>query len=180
MRLEPRTTALLLVDVQERLFDHMHNAEHLEERLKVLLQGLQILKIPIFCNQQYTQGLGETIHSLRELLGEHSVYEKKTFSCCHNEVLMKDLLQKGIKTVILAGIETHVCVLQTALDCLEAHLQTWVCADATSSRKASDHEMAKMRFMQEGVRLSSVESLLFELMQSSQHPAFKSISALVK
>jgi len=180
MRLNPHTTALMLVDVQERLFHHMHHYERLGERLNVLLQGLQALKIPIFCNQQYTQGLGKTIPSLRERLGEHSVYEKKTFSCCHNEVLMNDLKQREIDTVILAGIETHVCVLQTALDCLDAHFQTMVCVDATSSRKESDGEIAKTRLVQEGVRLCSVESLLFELMQSSQHSAFKMISALVK
>lgn len=180
MKLNPHSTALLLVDVQERLFYHMHEYATLEKRLGTLLQGLQLLHIPIFCNQQYTKGLGETIPSLREILGEHHVYEKKTFSCCRNEAIMSALKQQGIENVILAGIETHICVLQTALDCLDASFQTIVCADATASRHISDCEIAKTRFIQEGIRLSSVESLLFELMQSAEHPAFKAISTLVK
>ena len=180
MRLSPYQTAMLLVDVQERLFGHIEGHEEIEKHLLVLLQGLQTLNIPILCNQQYTKGLGATIPSVRTLLGETTIYEKRTFSCCQNGDVMDALKALHVTCVMVAGVESHVCVLQSVLDLLEAGFEVIVCADAIGSRTIKDHEIALLRMAQEGARIGSVESLLFELLQSADHPQFKEISHLVK
>lgn len=180
MSLLVEETALLLIDVQERLFGHIENHALIEKHLLVLVQGLQSLEVPLLCNQQYTQGLGETIATLRALLGDSVVYEKRTFSCCQNEDVMERLKALHVKRVIVAGVESHVCVLQSVLDLLEAGFEVMVCADAIGSRKEKDHEIALRRMEQESARLCTTESLLFELLHSANHPQFKAISALVK
>ena len=180
MRFHSCQTAMLLVDVQERLFSHIHSNEMVEKYLLILLKGLKCLDVPILCNQQYTKGLGETIASVRTLLGETTVYEKCTFSCYKNDEVIETLKSLQVKSVILAGVETHVCVLQTALDLLDAGFEVILSTDTMGSRKRSDHEIALRRMEQEGVRLSTSESLLFELLQSALHPKFKEVSALVK
>ena len=180
MHLCPDKTAMLLVDVQERLFVHIEASTLVEKHLLTLVQGLQNLEIPIFCNQQYTQGLGETIASLRSLLGEMKVYEKRTFSCYKNKDVMEALKMLQIKQVIVAGVESHVCVLQSVCDLLDAGFEVMVCTDAIGSRKSRDHEIALSRMQKEGAWLCTTESLLFELLQSANHPQFKTISALVK
>ena len=180
MSLLVEETALLLVDVQERLFGHIDNHALIEKHLLVLVQGLQSLEVSILCNQQYTQGLGETIASLRAVLREDVVYEKRTFSCCQNSEVMERLKALHVKRVVVAGVESHVCVLQSVLDLLEAGFEVMVCADAVGSRKPKDHEIALRRMEQEGARLCTTESLLFELLHSANHPQFKAISSLVK
>lgn len=180
MRLSSHQTALLLIDVQERLFGHIENHEMIEKHLLVLLQGLQHLDIPIVCNQQYSKGLGETIESVRSLLGAPNVYEKRTFSCCQNPNVMEALKLLHVKSVLVAGVESHVCVLQSVLDLLDAGFDVMVCADAIGSRKEKDHEVALLRIRQEGARVGTVESIVFELMHSADHAQFKNISALVK
>ncbi|KFL34455.1 MULTISPECIES: isochorismatase family protein [unclassified Sulfurospirillum] len=180
MRLFQQQTAMLLVDVQERLFGHIEGHASIEKHLLVLLQGLQSLDIPIVCNQQYTKGLGETIESIRTLLGEVEIYEKRTFSCCQNPDVMEALKALHVKRVIVAGVESHVCVLQSVLDLVDAGFEVIVCADAMGSRKAKDHDLALLRMSQEGARMGSVESLLFELLRSADHAQFKTISNLVK
>jgi len=180
MRLLANETAMLLVDVQERLFGHIEGHELIEKHLLVLLQGLQALDVPIVCNQQYTQGLGETIAPLRAILNETRVYEKRTFSCCQNSDVMEKLQTLNVKRVIVAGVESHVCVLQSALDLLDAEFDVMLCVDAIGSRKHKDHEIALRRMEQEGVKLCTTESVLFELLHSANHPQFKAISSLVK
>jgi len=180
MRAKVNETAMLLVDVQERLFVHIEGHTIIEKHLLVLLQGLQALEVPIVCNQQYTQGLGETIGSLRALLGNTTVHEKRTFSCCQNPDVMKYLKDLALKRVIVAGVESHVCVLQSVLDLLDAGFEVMVCVDAIGSRKHKDHEIALRRMEQEGAKLATTESVLFELLQSANHPQFKTISTLVK
>lgn len=180
MRLKQEETAMLLVDVQERLWQHMEEKEALKESLSVLLQGLQCLHIPILCNQQYTKGLGETIAPLKAILTKTYVYEKQTFSCCQNSDVIEALKALHVKKVILAGIESHVCVLQTALDLLDLGYEVIACGDAMRSRKSGDHAMALRRMESEGVVLGSTESILFELLGGATHPQFKQISTLIK
>ena len=180
MRLFPEKTAMLLVDVQERLFMHIEDHERIEKHLIALIQGLQHLEIPILCNQQYTQGLGETISSLRAVLHEKSVYEKRTFSCCQNGDVMAILKALNVTCVVVAGVESHVCVLQSVRDLIEAGFEVMLCVDAIGSRKYKDHEVALRRMEKEGAWLCTTESLLFELVQSANHTHFKAISGLVK
>lgn len=180
MRINPSETVMLLVDVQEKLFPHIENNASLGLRLEILLKGLGILEVPIFCNQQYTARLGETLPVLSELLSSKDVYEKRAFSCCDNPDMLKALEGTTTRNVILAGIETHVCVLQTVLDLVASGYTPVVVVDACGSRHQSNHEVALRRMEKEGAILTTSESLLFELMRTSTSPHLKAISGLVK
>lgn len=168
------------VDVQERLFPFISNNEELEKNLVTLVKGLQLLDVPMIINEQYKKGIGETIPSLRELIEDYPHFEKTTFSCCGQEEGLSAIKNSGKKIVILAGIETHVCVLQTALDLLEEGLQPVLVTDCVNSRKEKDRDMAIQRMIQAGVIPTTYESLLFELTVNAKHPRFKEVSKLVK
>ncbi|PLY08019.1 MAG: hydrolase [Arcobacter sp.] len=180
MRIKAEECVFVQVDVQERLFPHIADNEELEKNLITLISGLKLHEIPIIVNEQYKKGIGETIASLRELTDDYPHFEKTTFSCCGNEDGLAAIKASGKKFVILAGIETHVCVLQTALDLLEEGLQPVLVTDCVNSRKAKDKDMAIQRLIQAGVIPTTYESLLFELTVNAKNPVFKEISKLVK
>ena len=180
MRIDLETTVMLLVDAQERLFPHINNHTALGLRLEVLLKGLAILEVPIFCNQQYTEKLGSTLPSLFSLLKSKKVYEKRTFSCCDNPDILQVLKQSHAKTIIVAGTETHVCVLQTVLDLITNDYTPVVVVDAVGSREHNNHEIALKRMEKEGAILTTTESILFELLRTALHPRFRAVIALVK
>ena len=180
MRIRAEECVFVQVDVQERLFPHINNHEELEKNLVTLLKGLKLHEIPFIINEQYKKGIGETIAPLREIVDADPHYEKTTFSCCGQEDGMAAIKASGKKYVILAGIETHVCVLQTAMDLLEAGLQPVLVTDCVNSRKPHDKETAIARMIQAGVIPTTYESLLFELTVNAKNPVFKQISALVK
>ncbi len=180
MKIKAENCVFVQVDVQERLFPFISNKEELEKNLITLVKGLQLHEIPFIINEQYKKGIGETIPSLRELVDEYPHFEKTTFSCCGNEDGLAAIKATGKKFVILAGIETHVCVLQTALDLLEEGLQPVLVTDCVNSRRQSDKDMAIQRLIQAGVIPTTYESLLFELTVNAKHPVFKEISKLVK
>ena len=180
MRIDANDAVFCLVDVQERLYPHMTNKEEVEKNLVTLVKGLQLHEIPFIVNEQYKKGIGETIPSLRELVDSYPHFEKTTFSCCKNEPTMEALKAANKKFVIVAGIETHVCVLQTCIDLLEAGLQPVLVTDCVTSRKQKDTDMALQRLIQAGVVPTTYESLLFELTVNAKHPQFKEISKLVK
>lgn len=180
MKIKAENCIFVQVDVQEKLFPHIANNEELEKNLVTLVKGLQLHEIPMIINEQYKKGIGETIASLRELIDEYPHFEKTTFSCCGQEDGLAAIKASGRKYVILAGIETHVCVLQTALDLLEEGLQPVLVTDCVNSRKEKDKEMAITRLIQAGVIPTTYESLLFELTVNAKNPVFKEISKLVK
>lgn len=180
MRIHANDALFCLVDVQERLFPHIKDYEKLEKNLLTLVKGLQLHEIPFIINEQYKKGIGETIPSLNELVESYPHFEKTTFSCCKNEPTFEAIKELKRKFVIVAGIETHVCVLQTCIDLLEAGLQPVLVTDCVGSRKEHDTEVAISRLVQAGVIPTTYESLLFELTVNAKHPAFKEISKLVK
>ena len=180
MKVKVDEAVFCLVDVQERLFPHMANKDIVEKNLVTLVKGLRLHEIPFIVNEQYKKGIGETIPALRELVDSDPHFEKTTFSCCANEPTMSAIKASGKKTVIVAGIETHVCVLQTCLDLLEAGLQPVLVTDCVSSRAEYNTVMAIERLVQAGVIPTTYESLLFELTINAKSPVFKQISSLVK
>ncbi|WP_027001441.1 isochorismatase family protein [Hugenholtzia roseola] len=180
MRIRKDNTAFILVDVQERLFPHIFEAERLEKKLHTLISGLQILQVPILVSEQYTKGLGKTIESLQPLVANLPTAEKMAFSCYQEERMVLQIERWQANFVILAGIETHVCVLQTALDLLEAGKTPVIVADAVSSRFENDKIIALQRLVQAQCLITTVESLLFELCVKAGTPTFKEISRLVK
>ncbi|MFN8207709.1 MAG: isochorismatase family protein [Bacteroidales bacterium] len=179
MRILRNETIALVIDVQERLFPHMDDGEGLKKNLLVFIEGLKILEIPMLLTQQYTKGLGPSLQEIREALPVPSL-EKMTFSCCDEPVILQKIQTAQRKTVLLTGIETHVCVLQTALDLLAMGFQPVLIRDCVSSRKLRDKETALVRMQQEGVLFSSAESVLFELTREAGTETFKAISKLVK
>ena len=180
MRFEREMCVGVVVDVQERLFRSMQHKEQLEKNLIILIRGLEALGVPLLKTQQYTKGLGPTIDSVNEEMGSIPAIEKLSFSCCEEPSFMKALEKVGRKQVILAGIESHVCVLQTALDLAQGAYVPIVVEDCVSSRKGSDMATALSRMQAEGIRITSYESILLELCREAGGDMFKQILGLIK
>ena len=180
MRIGRGNTVGLVVDIQERLVPVMSGKEQLLKNCRMLIEGLQVLKVPVLVTQQYTQGLGMTVPEISSVINEFRPIEKRDFSCCGEPGVMDELRRLGAQNVIICGIESHVCVLQTALDLKDAGFTPVIVFDAVSSRYPENLELARERFRHEGIMMTSAESVLFELTVSSAAPEFKAISRLVK
>jgi len=180
MRILKENTAALIIDIQERLYPYIFEHEQLTQNTSILIKGLQAIKIPIIVTQQYTRGLGETIEPLKAVLGNYDYIEKIAFSCCDEAKFMDELHQLKKKFIIITGIESHVCVLQTTIDLLENNFVPVVVEDCVSSRKITDKNTAIRRMQQAGAIISTYESILFELLRYSGNDDFKVISKLVK
>ena len=180
MRFHKENVAGVLIDVQERLFPHIHDHQNLAKRLSILIQGLKILDVPLLVTEQYVKGLGNTIAELSPHIEGIKRFEKMTFSCCGNEDFMEALIRTRKREMILFGIEAHVCVQQTYLDLLNRGLTVVIVADCISSRKQYDKEIALERMRQEGARITTTEAILFELCKESGNETFKQISKLIK
>lgn len=170
----------LVIDFQEKLMPVMDKAEALEARTGILLKGLRTLEVPMLFTQQYTKGIGMTIPSLFEAAGEEKYFDKITFSCMDDETIRNAVEASGKKNVIVCGIESHICVLQTCMDLKEAGYTPILVVDCMSSRKESDKEIAILRAQQEGILLTTTEAILFELTRKAGNPTFKEISRLIK
>ncbi|MBL7998316.1 MAG: isochorismatase family protein [Candidatus Kapabacteria bacterium] len=180
MRIEPHSSLAICIDVQERLFHHMDSYISLEMKLVTLTKGLQLFNVPMIISEQYTKGLGETVSALVETFNDYTPMEKSAFSCYDDTAIRSAIEQSDRKTIILYGIESHVCVLQTAIDLRAHNYSVVVVADAVSSRHAADKDFALRRMQHEGVMLASTESLLFEICRYSGTDTFKKLSELVK
>jgi nicotinamidase-related amidase len=180
MRILKEHTAGLIIDIQEKLFPHIHRYEKVANNTRILIEGLKVLEIPLLVTQQYTKGLGGTIPAIAEVLAGQPHIEKISFSCCDEPAFMKELNQLGKRFFVLAGIEAHVCVLQTALDLIENSYVPVVVQDCVSSRRKNDIRIAMERMQAEGAIISTYESLLFELCRYAGTDSFKQISSLVK
>lgn len=174
-------TGFLLIDVQDKLFPLVDHSCEVFKKIHLLIEGFNILDIPIWVSEQYPEGLGSTLERLKNVLKPNTVYLRKTsFSCLKDDSLRKTLLASSIDQWILAGIEAHVCVLQSAKDLIKAGKQVAVINDAISSRSIYDFSTAIAEMRDIGVRVTSTETVLFELVENSKAPEFKSISSLVK
>lgn len=180
MRILKENTIGLVIDIQERLVPVMEENEQLIENCSKLIQGLQILGLPLIVTQQYTKGLGETIDEIKSVINDFQYIEKKDFSCFDEPVFAKKLELSGALNVIICGIESHVCVLQTAIDLKAAGYNPLVVLDCVSSRSLVNIDLASERFRYEGIMMTSFESVLFELTRSAVADGFKEISRLVK
>jgi nicotinamidase-related amidase len=178
--LDRHQAALLVIDIQARVHAVMCFGAQVEGNAVKLIRGFQILRAPLYVTEQYPQGLGPTIPAVAEALAGVQPLQKMSFSCCGNEALMAGLKQGGIHQLVLCGIETHVCVSQTAHDLLAQGFQVHVARDAVSSRRESDHGNALERMRAAGAIITTTEAALFELMVRADIAEFKSISALVK
>ncbi len=170
---------LLIVDVQVKLVPLIANAERMISNCRRLIAGAKILDVPAFATEQYPKGLGATVGALQELLG--SIPEKHRFSCA--EVLNWGMAAEQADNrfqIVVAGIESHVCVLQTVFDLLAAGFQVFVPADAIASRGELDWKIALDRMSSGGAVITTTESVLFEWCERSGTAEFKQISQLIK
>jgi len=179
-RLDRQHTALLVIDIQDRVHAVMRYRETVETNTLKLIRGCQLLHVPIFLTEQYPKGLGHTIFSIRNALQTALPLQKMSFSCCGNDELMQALQEKSVRQVALVGIETHVCVLQTALDLLAGGYQVHIARDAVSSRHELDHQTALLRLQQAGAIVTTAEAALFELLARADAAEFKEVSKLIK
>ncbi len=178
--LQREKTALLIIDVQEKIIGVMRKPERLVSNLLKLVQGIKIMNIPIFFTEQYPKGLGPTIPELKEKLEKSDAVQKMSFSCFGAGDLFSELRKKDIEQIIVCGIESHVCVQQTVLDLLANGFQVDVAADAVSSRKKFDYEIALQRMRSHGAEITTTESILFELLKVCGTDEFRAVSKLVK
>ena len=178
-QLKREDTALLVVDVQERLAAAMEPeaAARMLGRLGALIEGARVLKLPIVATEQYPKGLGHTVAAIRERLGDAPVVEKLKFSALDDRVRPR---LSGRRNVVIAGMETHVCVYQSVRDLVLEGRHPVVCIDAVLSRTAVDREAGLELARAAGATLSSVEAVLFDLLGVAGTPEFKKISAAVK
>ena len=180
MRILKDNSVALVIDIQERLLPHMAENESVLKNNETLIKGFQVLNVPIVVSEQYTKGLGFTVEPIKQLFEEFASFEKTSFSCCDNEAIDQHLKSFGKKYVILSGIETHVCVLQTAIDLLERGLVPVVVENCVSSRILNDKQIALNRIAGMGGIVTTYESILFELTRTAGTESFKAISKLVK
>ena len=171
---------LLLVDVQGKLAELMHGRKELFENLTRLIKGIRVLELPIIWMEQYPKGLGETVPEIKALLDGFKPYPKVSFGCGGDETIMNAVRDLGRKQTIVAGIETHVCVYQSCKQLLDEGFDVTLVVDCTSSRTKLNKEVGVSALENAGVKLSSVEMLLFELLHEAGGDKFKKISQLVK
>ena len=181
MLLSASQVSLLIVDVQERLLPAMVEPDRVASRCKFLLQAAETLQIPVIISEQYPKGLGHTVPELAT--NSASTFEKLSFSCWRDAAMKEHFIKLhdgGRPLVVVAGIEAHVCVLQSCVDLYNAGFGVFVVADAASSRKLDSATLALERLRQIGIQVVNTEMVVFEWLEKAGSAEFKSLSALIK
>ncbi len=171
-------SALLVIDVQEKLMVKIPGAQNVTLNIAFLLDVARLLSVETAATEQYPKGLGPTVAPLAQRLPSRP--DKLAFSSCAVPNLLDGFRARGRTKIVLTGIEAHVCVLQTTLDLLAAKFQVYLAVDALASRYAIDREIALRRLEQAGAIVTTVETCAFEWLGGSNHPQFKAVSALVQ
>ncbi|MBN2238387.1 MAG: hydrolase [Dehalococcoidales bacterium] len=173
-------TALIIIDIQEKLFRVMHEKEELASSAGKLLKGIQALDIPVILTEQNPKGLGPTIPELSELMPDTEPIVKFDFSCYREEAFRQKLTEVNRRQLLVTGIETHICVYQTAVELAAAGYKTAVVTDCVSSRTPENRDKAITRMVSEGIKVTTTEMILFELLGTARHEKFRDISAIIK
>ena len=166
-RLDPSQAALMVIDMQGRLAQLMCNAGSLEQEAARMIRGARLFELPVFWMEQIPEKLGPTREVVAQALEGLTPFVKHTFSGWQDPAIRDRLQSSGRKQVLLVGIESHVCVWQTARDLLDAGYEVWAVSDAIGSRQASNRELGLMRMKEAGVQLTSVEMALFEMQKQA-------------
>ena len=178
--LKKETSALLIIDMQERILPVIRNYEFVLENTIKLIKGYKAMQLPIYFTEQYPKGLGLTSSKVLEELSGYTAYQKMSFSCSDAENLFDELHKKKLSQIVVCGVESHVCVQQTVLDLIANDHQINLAADAVSSRKEIDYKIALDRMRKFGAEVTTTESILFELLEVCGTPEFKEVSKIVK
>ena len=183
MLIDAEKSTLLIIDMQERLLPAMHEPLVVERRCGILLKAARALDLPVIVSEQYPKGLGHTVPGLRADIGNAPVFEKLAFSCWRDTALKSHLIghhDGGRPLAIVAGIEAHVCVLQTCIDLANAGFGVFAVADAMASRLTASANLAGDRLRQSGVQMVNTEMAIFELLGRAGTAEFKQLSALIR
>ena len=179
--LQLKNTALVVVDLQEAFRSPIPDFSMIVDQTSIAVRGFQILEVPIIVTEQYPKGLGRTAEEILYCLPDNTeIIEKTTFSACGANSFIEKLKSLGTTQVVLAGIEAHICINQTAHDLLNEGFQVHLLLDCVSSRITHDKHTGIEKMKQSGVIPSNVEIALFELMRDARHEKFKKIQGLVK
>ncbi len=184
MRMHQRLSQLLVVDIQEKVLPPIPNKQDIVERTTRLIEAAKTLGIPITVSEEYPKGLGRTVEPLRKAMGNHASYfEKLEFSGMKNDPLrhhLEDHRDQGRGQIVIAGIETHVCVTQTALDLIADGFEVFIAADAVGSRAETSRELALRRLDRCGAFIVDSEMVLFEWLEKAGTAEFKALLPLIK
>lgn len=179
--LDRNKTALVIVDLQEAFRSVISDFPMIASRASTAVRGFQILNLPIFITEQYPKGLGRTAEEvLINIPADFEVFEKTTFSSCGSNEFNEKIKERNISQVLLCGLETHICVNQTAHSLLNRGIEVHLLTDAVGSRFTADKETALEKMQINGVMPSTVEMALFELLRDAKHEQFKEIQNLIK
>ncbi len=176
----PKETLLLIIDVQGKLAQAVFQAESVEKSISKLIRACKVLDVPVLVTEQYPKGLGHTVEPLRELLAESVPVEKLSFSCCGTPDFMQRLRSFNRNDILVAGMETHVCVYQTAVELIEFGYNVHLVTDAVSSRTEENKNLGIRCIAKAGAALTSTEMAVFELLRVAEGEQFKAISRIVK
>jgi nicotinamidase-related amidase len=180
LMLTTENSALVLVDVQGKLAQAMHDRQRFLDNTIKLVKGTQILGLPVLWTEQNPAGLGPTIPEIAELLPNQNPLDKFSFSCCGDQVFVDELKALDRKNMLVAGVEAHVCVYQTAADLVDLNYNVQVVADAVASRTPENKHIGLERSKEAGAGLTSTETVLFELLKVAEGDKFKQIINIVK
>jgi nicotinamidase-related amidase len=178
--LKAQDAVVVIVDVQGKLATLMYQKDELFANVVKILKGVKVLGIPVLWNEQIPDKLGSTIHEIRDVLADMTPMVKATFSCCGNDAFSQALKALHRKQVLLVGMETHICVYQTALDLKSRDYEVYLVEDAVSSRTADNKRIGIEAMREAGVWITSVEMALFEMLRVAEGRAFKQIVEIVK
>ena len=177
-KLSSKVNALLIIDLQEKIIRPIFNKDSIIKNIKKLVNAYQILEENIFISEQNPLKLGATIPELLPKNGFKKI-EKMEFSLANIKEFLEELKNKKITNLIVCGIETHICIQQTALDCLQKGFEVIIVSDAMSSRNRVDHEIALQRMTKSGAILTTTESIIFELCKTADRKEFKEIRNII-
>lgn len=173
-------SVLLIIDIQEKLLNAVFNKESLIKKSEIITKASGILNLPVIITEQYPKGLGSTVEYIRNAVPNAQIFEKNTFSALDNNEIFQAIKNSNKKQIVLFGIETHICVNQTANALVEAGYEVNVISDACGSRVLFEHTAGIDRMKSNGANIITAEIALFEWLKSSKHPNFKEIQALIK
>ncbi|MBI4842938.1 MAG: hydrolase [Nitrospirae bacterium] len=171
---------LVIVDIQEKLAVVMKQREKVVNNTLHLIEAAKLLSIPIIVTEQYSKGLGPTVKKIKDSLPSYEPLEKITFDCCRGDGFLKKITSLKKKQIILAGMETHVCVLQTCLSLLKNKHAVHLAGDAVCSRKKDDYLAGKELMRNAGAVITCTETVLFQLLEKAGTEEFKTIVKRIK
>ncbi|CAK0778322.1 Hydrolase [Gammaproteobacteria bacterium] len=180
MLINRKDSALLIIDIQERLARVMKHRDTVIRNSKILINAAHFLKVPILATVQYPKGLGPLVDELATDLTSDPKVEKIHFNCCEEPHFMERLKELNRRQIIVIGMECHVCVLQTAVSLLDNGFKAHVVRDAVSSRTEENLQNGLSRMQFYGIEITNTESIVFELLGEAGTPEFKKLSALIK